>query len=79
MQNRSHWLDKPGLTRTLWIVFAAVLVLLVIAEFFVVHEYGGVMGSLGFHAWFGLAIGGVSIAASKMWKAVFKRKDTYYD
>ncbi len=79
MQDRTHWLDKPGLERTLWIVFAVVLVGLVIAEFFVTHEYDGVMGSFGFYAWFGLAVGGVSIAASKVWKSVFKRKDTYYD
>ncbi len=79
MSEHRHWMDKPGLARTLWTVFAAVLAGLVIAEFFVTHEHGGVMGSLGFHAWFGLAVGGVSIALSKMWKKVFKRKDTYYD
>jgi hypothetical protein len=79
MQNRSHWLDRPGLTRKLWIAFAVILLTLVVAEMFVTHTHGGVMGSLGFHAWFGLLVGGVSIALSKVWKAAFKRKDTYYD
>ena len=79
MPEHQHWMDKPGLMRALWTIFALVLAVLVIAEFFVVHEPGGVIGSLGFHAWFGLAVGGIAIAASKMWKAVFKRKDTYYD
>ena len=79
MPERQHWMDKPGLTRALWTVFAVTLAGLVIADFFVAHETGGVMGSLGFHAWFGLAVAGTGIAVSKMWKAVFKRKDTYYD
>jgi len=79
MENQTHWMDRPGLSRTLWIAFAAILVALVVAEIFVTHEHGGVMGSFGFYTWFGLAAAGVSIAASKMWKAVFKRKDTYYD
>ncbi|HCX14619.1 MAG TPA: hypothetical protein DGZ24_04815 [Rhodospirillaceae bacterium] len=79
MKTHSHWLDKPGLARILWVVFAIVLIGLVIADFFVTHEHGGIMGSFGFYAWFGIAIGGVSIAVSKGWKSVFKRKDTYYD
>jgi heme exporter protein D len=79
MENSTHWLDRPGLPRALWIAFAAILVVLVVAGVFVVHEHGGVMGSFGFYAWFGFAIGGVSIAASKIWKVAFKRKDTYYD
>lgn len=79
MQMHSHWLDKPGLGHILWVVFAIVLIGLVVADFFVIHEQDGVMGSFGFYAWFGLVIGGVSIAASKMWKSVLKRKDTYYD
>ena len=79
MSERTHWLDRPGLSRRLWTAYAIVLAALLAIELTVEHHHVGLMGSLGFHAWFGLLVGGLSIAVSKAWKAAFKRKDGYYD
>lgn len=78
-QNNTHWLDKPDTPKRLWTIFIAVLVLLLVAELFVTHHHKGFMFNYGFSAWFGFLIGGVSIALSKGWKKILKRKDTYYN
>lgn len=75
----THWLDNPQTPRRLWTGLIAILVLLLVAELFVTHHHEGFMFSYGFHAWFGFAVGGVSILASKGWKKILKRKDTYYE
>ena len=75
----THWLDHPDTPKRLWTGFAIVLALIVIAELFVIHHHQGFMFTFGFHAWFGLLIGFVSIVFSKGWKKILKRKDTYYD
>lgn len=75
----SHWLDNPKTPKRLWTGFAAVLAILLVAELFVTHHHEGFMYNFGFHAWFGFLIGGVSILASKGWKKILKRKDTYYE
>ncbi len=75
----NHWLDNPATPKRLWTVFAVILGVLVVAEFFVTHSHGGLIGTTGFHAVYGLAVGLISIAIAKGWKFVMKRKDTYYD
>ena len=79
MSARKHWLDHPRAGRVLWIVFAVVLVGLLGAELTVEHHHDGLIGSVGFHAGFGLLVGALSIVVSKLWKAMLKRKDSYYD
>jgi membrane-bound ClpP family serine protease len=76
---KSHWLDDPATPKRLWTVLIVILVILLVAELFVTHSHGGLMGATGFHAVYGLVIGLLSIVASKGWKKIFKRKDTYYD
>ena len=75
----THWLDNPHTPRRLWVGFIVILVLLVLAEFFVIHSHDGFMFTTGFHAVFGLVVGAISIVLSKGWKKILKRKDTYYD
>ena len=49
-----HWLARPATIKLLWRVFAAVLVLLVLAQAVIyVKGYFGVDGWLGFGALFG--------------------------
>lgn len=79
LTQKTHWLDRPDTPKRLWTAFIVILVLLVVSEFFVTHSHDGFMFTTGFHAAFGLVVGGVSIALSKGWKKLLKRKDTYYD
>lgn len=75
-----HWLARPKTIRWLWRVFVAVLVLAVLAEFFVVHHpHFRVEEVLGFGAWYGfLACAGMIVFAKGL--AIFlKRPDTYYE
>jgi hypothetical protein len=75
-----HWLERPRTLRILWIVFAAILAVTVIAEF-VVHPHGvfGIDGSFAFNAWYGfLACVGLILFA-KLLGHLVKRPDTYYD
>jgi len=77
--NKPHWLDQPDTNKRLWAIFLVVLIVVFVAEFFVRHSHDGIMFTTGFHAAFGLILGGVSIVLSKGWKKFLKRKDTYYD
>ena len=73
-------LFRPHTTRILWVIFAIVLVLSVVAEAFIhTHARFGVDDSFGFHAWFGGAACAGIIAVSRFLGKFLKRKDTYYD
>ena len=75
-----HWLTRDSTIRRLWIVFAIVLVLTVLADLAISHHpYFGLDGSFGFGAWFGFVSCVVLIVAAKALGIIFKRSDTYYD
>ena len=66
-------------------VLIAILVFLLLAEFFV-HHHGyfekqgiHVDSSFGFYLWFGLLSGGVLVVLAKVLGIFLKRKDVYYD
>lgn len=75
-----HWLTRRESIRRLWVVFAIVLGLTVLAELLIAHEpHFDVEGLFGFSAWFGfLACAGL-IGFAKLLGAALKRPDTYYE
>jgi hypothetical protein len=75
-----HWLARPPTIRILWIVFAAMLALSVVAEFLVEpHGEFGVDGTFGFSAWYGFAACAVLILAARLLGLLLKRRGGYYD
>jgi hypothetical protein len=75
-----HWLARDSTIKRLWIVFAVVLAVTVLADLFVDHHaYFGLDGTFGFGAWFGFVSCVVLIVVAKALGAVLKRPDTYYD
>jgi hypothetical protein len=71
---------KPHTIRTLWVIFALLLALSVVAEVFIhTHARFGIDGSFGFHAWFGGAACIGLVALSKLLGRFLKRRDSYYD
>jgi hypothetical protein len=76
---RSHWLDRPGNIKLLWRAFIVVLVLTVLAEFFVhLHPTFAVEGWFGFHAAFGVLACALMIAVAKLLGLLIRRPDSYY-
>lgn len=79
-ENEKHWLVRKETILLLWRVGLVILLLLVLADFFVhAHPYFQIDGTFGFYSWFGLitCVGMVLIA--KALGIFLKRKDTYYD
>jgi hypothetical protein len=75
-----HWLARPATIHILWIVFAAALAAVVLADLAVEHHpLLGVDGSFGFAAWYGFAACVVLVLLARMLGAVLKRPDAYYD
>lgn len=75
-----HWLVRPETIRKLWIVFAAVLVATVVADFFVAHvPHFGIDGTFGFHAWYGFLACVALILFAKGLGVLLKRPDDYYE
>ena len=74
-------LEDPKTIRRLWVVFLAVLVALVIADFFVQHHpHFGFDDTPAFGAWYGFLSCIVMVIGSKKLIGLFlQRKDTYYD
>jgi uncharacterized membrane protein AbrB (regulator of aidB expression) len=62
-----------------WIIFAAVLVLTLLAEFLMhPHSSFGIDGTLFFHAWYGFAACVAIVLISKLLGYVLKRPEDYY-
>ena len=75
-----HWLTRPSTIRALWIGFAVVLALTVLAGLLVeAHGYFGLDGTFGFNAWYGLGTCVAMIVLAKGLGALLKRPDDYYD
>jgi uncharacterized membrane protein YhdT len=76
----THWLVRPETVRLLWCGGIAILVLLVIADFFVhAHPSFQIDGTFGFYAWFGLVVCVGMVLFAKALGIFLKRKETYYD
>ncbi len=75
-----HWLTRPRTTRMLWIGFAAILAVLVLAGLWVHgYAYFGIDGTFAFNAWYGFAVCVAMVVAAKVLGVFIKRRDTYYD
>ena len=75
----AHWLDQPDNIKRLWRGFQFILLLTVLAEFFVhLHPTFAVEGWFGFHAAFGLLTCALMIIGAKSLGKLLKRPDTFY-
>lgn len=75
-----HWLVRPGTIKLLWMIFAVILVVTVMADMFIHHHaWFGLDGTFGFGAWFGFVSCIAMVVFAKALGAVLKRRDTYYD
>lgn len=76
---KPHWLDNPGNVRKLWLTFQAVLVLVVLAGFFVdLHPHFDFEGWFAFNAAFGFMTCLAMIVVAKGLGTLLKRNDHYY-
>jgi uncharacterized membrane protein SirB2 len=76
---KRHWLLRPGSIRALWLLFIAVLVVTVLAEFFVAREaHFQAERWIGFYALYGFLACAVLIIGAKTLGLALKRPDTYY-
>jgi len=75
-----HWLYRPENRTKLWVGFALILGITVLAQLFVhVHAYFSVDGWFGFNAIYGfLACAGMVLFA-KLLGYLLKRPEDYYD
>ncbi|MFL0799363.1 MAG: hypothetical protein K6L80_02850 [Agarilytica sp.] len=82
---QKHWLYREENRKKLWMIQFAILVLVMIPEFFVHHhahfESQGIHvdATWGFYAWYGFATCAAMVVAAKLLGFVLKRKDTYYN
>lgn len=75
-----HWLARPQTLRRLWIIFAVLLALSVLAQAFIkVKGYFGVDGWFGFAAGFGFLSCAAMVLVAKALSALVKRNERYYD
>ena len=78
-QHDDHWLTRPTTIRLLWRVFAAVLVLTVLAQLLIgIKGYFGVDGWFGFGAAFGFAACCAMVFVAKVLGYLLKRDENYY-
>ncbi len=74
------WLVKPENIKILWRVLIAILVLVVVPDFFIEHHpHFGIDGTFGFGAWYGFLSCVVLVLFAKLLGAFIKRPDDYYD
>ncbi|MDD2844538.1 MAG: hypothetical protein PHT57_06245 [Rhodoferax sp.] len=80
MDEKPHWLDQPRNVKLLWRGFLLVLLLTVLAGFFVpMHPHFSIESIFGFNAWYGFLVCALMIVVAKGLALVLKRPDTYYD
>ena len=75
-----HWLLRRSTIRLLWILFSALLTLLVLADF-LIHPHGlfGIDGTFGFYSWYGLLTCVAMVLLAKALGVLLKKPDSYYD
>lgn len=74
------WLSRPATIRRLWLAFAAILIVSVLAQALVhMHAYFEVDGWFGFNAVFGFASCVGMVLFAKVLGLLLKRPDDYYD
>ncbi len=79
-EDADHWLVRPASIRKLWIGFAVVLVLTVLAQAVVsIKGYFGVDAWFGFAAVFGFGACVAMVVVAKGLGVFLKRDERYYD
>lgn len=74
------WLSRPRTIRLLWVVFAVVLGLTVLAQIFVpLYAHFGVDGWFAFNAVYGFASCVAMVLFAKLLGVILKRPDDYYE
>lgn len=74
------WLSRPRSVRILWIAFALVLGISVLAQIGLqVHPHFGIDGWFGFHALFGFVACVAMVLIAKLLGWLLKRPDDYYE
>ncbi len=77
---KKHWLVQPRTIKILWVAFAVILALTLVAGVFIpIKGYFGADGYFGFFAAFGFGVCVVMILAAKALGIFIKRPDSYYD
>ena len=75
-----HWLARPRTVSRLWFLFAAILAITVLAEFFIEpHPHFAVERIFAFNALYGFLACAALILVAKALGLLLKRRDTYYD
>lgn len=79
-KNRGDWLIRPRTIRILWIAFAGILALTLLADvLFDAHGHFGPNDTFGFNAWFGLLTCVAMIIFARGIGLILKRRETYYN
>ncbi len=79
-EQETHWLVRPKTIRMLWWVFAVILAITVVLQFFIpIKGYFGIDGWFGFGAGFGLISCIAMVLAAKLLGVVLKKPQDYYD
>ena len=79
-EQNKRWLLRKENIRTLWIIFITVLIMTVVAGFFVhQHEPFGIEDSFGFFAWYGFITCVGMVVFAKLLGIFLKRPEDYYD
>jgi len=80
MQDDNHWLTRPGTIRRLWIGFALVLALTVLAQVVIgIKGYFGIDGTFGFAAMFGFGCCLFMVLGARALGTLLKRPENYFD
>ncbi|MCH9675289.1 MAG: hypothetical protein K0U93_27865 [Gammaproteobacteria bacterium] len=80
MSDPQHWLVRRTTIRGLWLLFAAVLIGVVLLDFWITpHPHFAVDGLFGFYAIFGLLACVAMVLAAKALGIFIKRPEDYYD
>ena len=75
-----HWLVRPRTIKLLWWIFSTILLLTLLAQFFVaIHAYFTVDGWPVFYALFGFLSCVGMVVFAKLLGFILKRPDTFYD
>ena len=77
-----RWIEKPGMLKRMWIIFAGVLVFLVAVDFFfVTHEHAHLVFETipGFSAVYGFVACTALVLIAKILRKICKRDMDYYD
>lgn len=79
-ERNKHWLVRQSTIRLLWIIFAVILALTIIPDFFVEqYDHFGIEATFAFYAWYGFLTCVGFVVFAKLLGIFLKRDEKYYD